>query len=383
MTTVRMLPRKSLFGVLLLLAALFVLSSCATPTVQTTTRTQILHPDEEDNLGGSFLESHDIRTIATQMSGSLFSTPEIADNGDVVRIAMAPIRNSTRYLIDKDIFMKRLRMEMNRVAQGRVRFFAQKMNKKIRRRIQTELDEDSWDELISDVADYFANSSLVQDAKRPIKVAVIPVKKTNLVDLNAESFTAMIRSAIAEQAAGKIHFLARERNGMVIDQILAESDARGLGLVESIKDRPIAGVDYFLGGEFIARSLRPQKSSVEKTQTIGPDPEDPRKLKAQTTTEIVSPNASKYLNIMLIDAQTGVIPLEKMSRVERKVKSGLGRADYILTGEISALSKASGGGNRSDYVIMNFQLVEPSSNEVVWEDFYETKKVTNRSVLYK
>jgi hypothetical protein len=70
-------------------------------------------------------------------------------------------------------------------------------------------------------------------------------------------------------------------------------------------------------------------------------------------------------------------------RVEDKVSSGLGRAALILTGEISALSKAGAGGDRSDYVMMSFQLVDPATNEIVWEDAYETKKKTRVSVIYK
>ena len=117
--------------------------------------------------------------------------------------------------------------------------------------------------------------------------------------------------------------------------------------------------------------------------TAGRSKDDPRVLKVSTTQVKNHPNVRKYLNIILINANTGEIPIERLVNVERKMKSGLGRANYILTGEISALSKATQGGDRSDYVIMSFQMIEPSSNEIVWEDAYETKKVTNRGVLYK
>ena len=49
----------------------------------------------------------------------------------------------------------------------------------------------------------------------------------------------------------------------------------------------------------------------------------------------------------------------------------------------NAVSKASLGGNRSDYVLMSFQLVDPTSNEIVWEDGYETKRKTESSIIYR
>lgn len=341
---------------------LILISGCATPQIVEPSHTKILQPDQDDDMGGSFMESGDIRTVASQMSASLLSSTALAQKDGIFRIALAPIRNNTRFIIDKDIFMKRLRLEMNKVADGKVRFFSQKTGQKVRSEILQEQDEDIWDSIISEVASFIAMSDTVTNATNPLKVAVIPVKNTNIVGLNADSFTALIRAHIAEKARGKVAFLSREENGRVINQILRESDLRNLGLVESVRNNMVSGVDYFLGGEFIAKSLSLESVSISSTKR---------------------PNTATYLNMMLIDAQTGVIPVEKIAKVERKMKSGLGKSDFILTGELSALTKAATGGNRSDYVIMSFQLVDPLTNEVVWEDAYETKKVTKRSILYK
>ena len=329
------------------------------------------------------MESGDIRTVASRMTGSLLSAPEIAMQEGMVRVAIAPIRNSTRFIVDKDIFMKRLRIEMNKSAGGRIRFFSQGMGQKVRKEILQGQDEDIWDEMIAEMAAYFADSWVVAKATDQLKVAVIPIKNTNIVGLNADSFTALIRSGIAEKAQGRIAFLAREENGKIISQILRESDLRNLDLVESVRNNRIAGVDYFLGGEFIAKSLSVEGAVKETKTTVGPSADDPRRLTAKSETSVKRPNVTTYLNMMLIDAQTGVVPVEKLAKVERKMKSGLARANFLLTGELSALSKAAAGGDRSDYILMSFQLVDPQTNEVVWEDVYETKKVSNKSVLYK
>jgi len=314
----------------------------------------MLQPDQEDGIGGSFVDSQDIRTIATKMTAALLSTPEIGGADETVRIAMASIRNSTRYTIDKNIFMKRLRIELSRAAEGKVRFFSQGIGQALRTEILRDSEEDKWDSLIDEAATALAASTHIAKIQDSAKVAVIPVKNTNLVGVNADSFTALLRSRVSEKAEGKVVFLSRELNGKVLEQILDEKDAKDQGLVATARAKELFGVDFFLGGEFIGRSITGD-----------------------------SKNVSKYLLVKLIDAETSAVPFERLVRVETKLTSGIGRADYLLTGEISALSKAAAGGDRSDYVIMSFQLVDPESNELLWEDAYETKKRTSVSVIYK
>jgi len=356
---------------------------CATPSVKKLSHTRILQPDQDDNIGGSFTESGDIRTVATKMTGSLLSVPEIAASEGSVRIAVSPIRNSTRFIIDKDIFMKRLRIEMNKNSGGKIRFFSQGMGQKIRKNIFNAQDEDRWETVINEAADHIAGFALARRASQPLRIAIIPVQNTNMVGLSADSITALIRAKVSEKAKGRIVFMAREKSGMAISQILNEGELRDLGLVHSRSDAKIAGVDYFLGGEFIGAGLVPAAMEKGVQATAGRSQDDPRILEARVSAPNRQPNVAKYLNVLLMNANTGEIPVEKMVKVARKMKSGLGRADYILTGELSALSKAVQGGDRSDYVIMSFQLIEPSSNELLWEDAYETKKVSRRGVLYK
>ena len=117
--------------------------------------------------------------------------------------------------------------------------------------------------------------------------------------------------------------------------------------------------------------------------TSGPSAEDPGVTETTSTQTTKKPNVTKYLDLRLVDAETATVPFEKLLKVESKMQSGVGRSDFLLTGELSALSKASLGGNRSDYVLMSFQLVDPASNEIVWEDGYETKRKTESSIIYR
>jgi TolB-like protein len=96
-----------------------------------------------------------------------------------------------------------------------------------------------------------------------------------------------------------------------------------------------------------------------------------------------NPNVTKRFNCLLVNAANETVAAEKMIRLEKKITSGVGNADYILTGEMSALSKATQGAGRSDYVIVSFQMVEPSTNEVVWEDAYESKRASVVGTVYR
>jgi PBP1b-binding outer membrane lipoprotein LpoB len=375
------LPRVAVWLAAGILALL--LGGCATPNAQPTGKTAVIHPDERDNIGGTGIDSEDVRTAASRMAGAILSVPAVAAKPGAAGIAIAPVRNSSRHLIDKDIFTARLRVELNKVAQGRVRFFAQGVGQEARAEIIRDQDEEAWDQLLNQCAEVIARSTVVVEAKQPVRVAVIPLKKTNIVGQNADSLTARLRAYVSEKAQGKIQFLAREENGKIISQVLAENDLRSVGLVAGSSAEKAVGVDYFLGGEFIADSLTPQSGGQRIDQHVGVNSEDPRKTEIAQSITLVSGNVAKYLNVMLINASTGAVPVEKMVRVERKLKSGLEQADFVLTGELRGVSKAAAGGDRSDYILMSFQLVDTQSNLILWEDAYETKKVSSIGVIYK
>ena len=356
-----------------------MLSSCATPHPTTQRR---LQPDQEDSVGGSFIESADIRTAASRICPALLSLPEIARSSEPTYIAVAPVVNSTRHVIDKDLVMARLRLELNRYSEGRIRFFSQGVGQDVRREIISGQDEEAWSKTLDECAQAVATSDAIKKADRPVMVAVIPVRNPNLAGLNPDFLTTLLRPRILAAAPGKIQFVAREAGGKIIEQILAETDLKNVGLVAVTKKDQFAGVDYFLGGEFVAESLLEQ-SVQTGSPTVKSAEGNAGEVRVDETPAGRSPNVKKHLNLMLIDASTGAIALEKMVRVERKMESGLAQSKFLLTGELRGLSKAARGGDRSDYTLMSFQLVNPQSNVILWEDAYEAKRETDRNVIYK
>jgi hypothetical protein len=364
-------------GAFQFLLCIMLVSGCATPDKPVPSRTQILHPDQEDDVGGTFLESSDIRTIAQQMTSAILSTPEISSKGEATRIALAPVRNNTRFLIDSQIFLKRLRIELNRVSQGRVRFFMQDNAQEVRREVLLEQDETAWDTTADEIAGHLLQN--LPQSTRPIRVGMGRVKNINITGMNAKSFLAVVRARLLEQSKGRVAFVS--------DQVAAQAQKT----IDEKTAAPAAGVDYLLCGEFVAQAIQVAEGKQqvelkikEKTEVYGQTYSKENTDEETLNFELrQNPNVAKRFHCALVNAADATILCEKTVLLERKMASGVGAADYILTGELSALSKASQGANRSDYVIVSFQLVDPRSNEVLWEDAYESKRASQIGTVYR
>lgn len=104
-----------------LLVLTFTLSSCASVPISHSTA---ILPDNDDNLGGTGIESTDIMTVARKMALSILEVPEVMNAKGTPRIALLPVKNNTRFIINKDIFTQKIRIELNKNATGKVRFLA-------------------------------------------------------------------------------------------------------------------------------------------------------------------------------------------------------------------------------------------------------------------
>ena len=191
-----------------LIVLIFIfLSGCATTP---SSHTQVIMPDQDDGMGGTGVDAEDVRVVGRKMAISILEVPEIMKAQGMPRIALLPVKNSTRFIINKDILTTKIRIELNKNATGNVRF------------------------------------------------------------------------------------LARDR----MEDILAERKSKREGLVTSSSEGELKGVDFY------------------------------------------------------------------------------------LTGEMTGISKGAEG-NRSDYVLMSFQLIDPETSDIVWEDSYEFKKVGSAGVVYQ
>ena len=100
---------------------MLTLSSCASSPVS---HSNVIPTDNDDNLGGTGIESTDIITVARKMALSILEVPEIMNTQGTPRIVLLPVKNNTRFIINKDIFTQKIRIELNKNATGKVRFLA-------------------------------------------------------------------------------------------------------------------------------------------------------------------------------------------------------------------------------------------------------------------
>jgi PBP1b-binding outer membrane lipoprotein LpoB len=121
----KILPRT----LLLLTAAssAVLLSGCATSRgVQNPSGVPVteMKPDERGFVAGTGVESQDLVTVTDKMSRSILAIPQITMAQATPRIVIDPVKNETRFPINKDLFTDRIRIQLNSKATGRVLFLA-------------------------------------------------------------------------------------------------------------------------------------------------------------------------------------------------------------------------------------------------------------------
>lgn len=103
-----------------------LLTGCATSGVKNPSGTAVtvMNPDERGFVAGTGIESQDLVTVADKMARGILAVPQIARAQGVPRIVLLPVKNNTRFPIDKDLFLKEIRAQLNDKASGKVLFLA-------------------------------------------------------------------------------------------------------------------------------------------------------------------------------------------------------------------------------------------------------------------
>jgi len=83
-----------------------------------------MRPDEQGFVVGTGVESQDLVAVTDKMARSILTNPQIANAQGTPRVVLDPVENATRFPINKDIFLSRIRAELNTKAHGKVVFLA-------------------------------------------------------------------------------------------------------------------------------------------------------------------------------------------------------------------------------------------------------------------
>jgi penicillin-binding protein activator len=114
--------RSSLIALALALFA----TGCASTGVKNPSGVPVtqMRPDEQGFVAGTGVESQDLVMVTDKMARSILSIPQIANAQGTPRIVLDPVRNDTRFPINKDIFLTRIRVQLNSKAMGKALFLA-------------------------------------------------------------------------------------------------------------------------------------------------------------------------------------------------------------------------------------------------------------------
>jgi len=111
---------------LLPLTTAALVAGCASSGVKNPSGTGVtqLRPDEQGTVTGTGVESQDLVAVTDKMARSVLGIPQIASAAAPPIVVLDPVDNQTRFPINKDIFLTRIRSELNSKCRGKVMFLA-------------------------------------------------------------------------------------------------------------------------------------------------------------------------------------------------------------------------------------------------------------------
>ena len=117
---------KHITKFLLPLTSAALVAGCASSGVKNPDGTGVtqMRPDEAGFVGGTGIESQDLVAVTDKMARSVLAIPQIAGAATPPVVVLDPVNNETRFPINKDIFLTRIRSQLNSRTAGKVTFLA-------------------------------------------------------------------------------------------------------------------------------------------------------------------------------------------------------------------------------------------------------------------
>jgi len=149
-------------------AAMAVLvAGCASSGVKNPSGVSVTHmnADEQGFVAGTGVESQDLVMVADKMARSILAIPQIANAATPPTIVLNPVENQTRFPINKETFLTRIRLQLNSKAQGKVMFLARNQMEALEKELNLKRESSvtaSADPAMQEFkgADYFLTGTL-------------------------------------------------------------------------------------------------------------------------------------------------------------------------------------------------------------------------------
>jgi PBP1b-binding outer membrane lipoprotein LpoB len=127
---------------IVLLASVVWTAGCASQGVRNPSGVPVteMGADERGFVAGTGVESQDLVAVTDRMARSILGIPAISQASTPPVVALDPVVNETRFPINKDIFLTRIRTQLNSRAAGRVSFLARENMRTLERERQLKQD---------------------------------------------------------------------------------------------------------------------------------------------------------------------------------------------------------------------------------------------------
>ena len=99
-----------------------LLAGCAGVQNPSGTPVTEMKADERGFVAGTGVESQDLVRIADKMARGILTVPQISRAQNPPTVVLKPVINETRFAINKDIFLTRIRAQLNSQVAGRIVF---------------------------------------------------------------------------------------------------------------------------------------------------------------------------------------------------------------------------------------------------------------------
>jgi PBP1b-binding outer membrane lipoprotein LpoB len=118
--------KPSITKLLLPITAAALVAGCASSGVKNPSGVPVtrMNADEQGFVAGTGIESQDLVAVTDKMARSILGIQQIANAVAPPIIVLDPVVNETRFPINKDIFLSRIRGELVKKSGGKVTFLA-------------------------------------------------------------------------------------------------------------------------------------------------------------------------------------------------------------------------------------------------------------------
>jgi PBP1b-binding outer membrane lipoprotein LpoB len=103
-----------------------LVSGCASSGVKNPNGVPVtqMNADEQGFVAGTGIESQDLVNVADKMARGIMGLPQIANAPTPPTVVLQPVDNQTRFPINKDMFLTKIRAQLNSQARGKIIFLA-------------------------------------------------------------------------------------------------------------------------------------------------------------------------------------------------------------------------------------------------------------------